>query len=316
MQVWKLTLTLTLFLATCGLTPLVQAQTPSNPNNDPRFTVLPDGTDLKSVKVSGSALSLTLGSGGAFTEALQARYAALKQDTKTNPAAKTQWVLIDLDANTVVDQSLNVDRKQFGASVSKIFVAGTLMDKQQGKFTNKKQLQLMADMLVVSSNTAWVELQKQIGDGDSDRGREANHKFTQRMGYEKTRGWQGNWGTIHGNELTAKELAAFLHDTYQGRYPGAEVVWKVMHTSRTGAARAKKYLPADLYVGGKTGTYDGDTVDGETGAPIIVHVRHQVLVFNVKGREFGLAILADTGSDETAALLAGGILREYTDYGK
>jgi hypothetical protein len=188
-----------------------------------------------------------------------------------------------------------------------------LLDKQGGELT-ANQLQLMADMIVISSNTAWVELQKQIGDGNSDLGRERNYQFTQRMGYERTRGFQGTWGTMHGNELTAHELVEYLYDTYHGNYPGAEAAWKIMHTGRTGAARAKKYIPTDVFIGGKTGTYDGDTVDPETGAPIVVHVRHQVLVFNVQGREYGLAILANTGSDESAAVLAGGILREYAGY--
>ena len=36
----------------------------------------------------------------------------------------------------------------------------------------------------------------------------------------------------------------------------------------------------------------------------------KVIVFNVGGREYGLSILADTGKDESAAALAGGIYRE------
>lgn len=313
MKARKLFIASAIVLAACGVSPRAQAQTPSNPVSDPNFLVLPDGKSLASVKVSGVPLSLTRGTGTVFSAASQAAYQKLKAETQSPGDHPVQWVLMDLDSHQIVDQSVNVDRKQFGASVSKVFVAGTLMDKQAGKLS-ANQLQLMADMLVISSNPAWVELQSQIGDGNADRGREINYNFTQRMGYSRTRGFQGTWGTMHGNELTVKELGEYLYDTYQGRYPGAEVVWKVMHTGRTGVSRAKKYIPTNVYVGGKTGTYDGDTVDPETGAPIIVHVRHQVLTFNVKGREFGLAILANTASDESAALLAGGILREYTGY--
>jgi hypothetical protein len=171
------------------------------------------------------------------------------------------------------------------------------------------QKQLFANMLVVSSNTAWTELQKQIGDGNSDKGRERIFNFTERMGYVDTRGWQGSWGSRHGNELTAADLAELLHDTYKGNFPGAETFWKFMHTCRTGSERGRKYLPSSLIVGAKTGTYDGPTqIDGVSTS---VKVRNHIMVFYWNGHQYGLTILADTGSDETAAALAGGLVREY-----
>jgi hypothetical protein len=284
---------------------------------DPGFLKLADGRDLKSVKVNGANLSLSRGSGQSMGAAAQALFERIRQDSKTQPGYPVQWVLMDLDNRQVLEQSAEASRKQFGASVSKIFVGGTLMDKQNGAISNS-QLSLLASMIVVSSNTAWTELQRQIGDGDSNRGRETIYNFTQRMGYERTRGFQGWWGDMHGNELAPDELAEFLYDTYQNRYPGAEVLWKVMHTGRTGAARAKKYIPSSQIVGSKTGTYDGPTVDPETGLSTgadgkayKVRVRHQVLVFNSNGRQYALTILADTGSDESAAALAGGLYRAY-----
>jgi hypothetical protein len=69
-------------------------------------------------------------------------------------------------------------------------------------------------------------------------------------------------------------------------------------------------------VGSKTGTYSGSTVDPETGHGITVDVAHQVMVVNVEGKEYAIVILSNTGSDETAAVLAGGLLREYTGYGR
>ena len=84
-----------------------------------------------------------------------------------------------------------------------------------------------------------------------------------------------------------------------------------MHTCRTGATRGRKYIPKEIFVGGKTGTYDGPTENPETGKNYNVKVRNHLLVFNVQGKQFGLAILANTGSDESAALMAGGLIREY-----
>jgi hypothetical protein len=37
-----------------------------------------------------------------------------------------------------------------------------------------------------------------------------------------------------------------------------------------------------------------------------------LLVFNIDGRQYALAVLANSGSDESAALMAGGLIREYT----
>lgn len=292
------------------------AARPSHPETDPQFLKLPDGTDLKSLKVSGFPLELLKGTGETFSAVQQTQFADLRAASQNELTHPVQWLLMDLENHQTVDSSANPNKKMFGASVSKIFVAGALVDKQGGLLP-KAQLQLFADMLVVSSNPAWLELQRQAGGGDADRGRAVIQAFTQRMGYKNTRGFQGFLGTVHGNELTASDLADFLFDTYQGRYPGAEIVWKVMHTSRTGATRAKKYIPTSVFVGGKTGTYDGDTIDPDTGLPTgpdgkpyLVRVRHHVIVFRVAGREYGLAILADTGSEESAALLAGGLYRE------
>lgn len=293
------------------------AALPSNPETDPNFIQLPDGTRLNQIKVRGSSLYLVRGTGETFSSSRHQQFDELYSESRSNPEAPFQWVLMNLDTHQIIDQSLSSQRKFFGASVSKIFVSGALLDRQNGQLSST-QKQLMADMLVVSSNTAWTNLQRQIGDGVSDRGRERIHAFTQRMGYERTRGFQGWWDDLHGNELTALELAEFLYDTYWGNYPGAEFNWKIMHTSRTGSQRAKKYLPKNLFVGGKTGTYHGETVDPETGKskfpdgrPYRVQMNSQVVVFNSEGRQYALTILANTGSNTTAAVLAGGLYRRY-----
>lgn len=282
----------------------------SNPVLDPQFTKLPSGQDLSSLSVSGTKLSLTRGSGAAFTSTVRANYEALKKATQTDPTHKVQWTLMDLSSHRIVERSLSAHKKLFGASSSKLYVGAALLDKQKGSLS-ASQLQLMANMLVVSSNEAWTELQSQIGGGDSNKGRQLIQEFTQRMGYKETRGFQGYWGTLHGNELIPDESVELLYDLYRGAFPGAEIQWKLMHTCRTGASRGLKYIPSNIYVGGKTGTYDGSTENPETGASYNVAVRNHLLVFYVGGRQYGLAILANTGTDESAALLAGGLVREH-----
>lgn len=299
------------------------ASPPANPANDPNFLTLADGYDLRKVVVQKKPLSLTFGTGKEFTNAEESEYKKLKRRTQSDPKSQVQWALMDLDRHQVLQKSVGSDRKIFGASSSKVFVAGALLDKQQGRLS-EQQVQLMGNMLVVSSNVAWVELQNQIGDGDDDNGRVMIHAFTRNLGYENTRGYQGTLAKntpcqVHGNEMTADETAQYLHDVYWGRFSGAETLWKFMHTCRTGVERGLKYLPKDQIVGGKTGTYRGASVDPDTGSEFNsdgskyrVHVRNHQIVFNLKNRQYALVILANTGSDEDAALLAGGLYREYS----
>jgi hypothetical protein len=297
------------FLVSLLATSITQAVL-KDPSSDSQFMLLPDGTKIESIVVSNSPLALNKGEGKVFNAELQAKYEKIKLDSQTLSNYPVQWTLVDLDSEKILASSKEGDRRIFGASVSKIYVAGALLDKQNG-IISPTQLQEMADMIVVSSNTAWTSLQNQIGGGDSDAGRAAIHAFTQKMGYLNTRGFQGYWGSIHGNELTTNELTAFLVDTYKARYPGAEVLWKLMYAFRTGTLRGDKYLPSDVFIGGKTGTYDGPTVDPYSGEDITVKVRHQTSVFSAGGRRFGLSVLSDTGTSETAAILTGGLAREY-----
>lgn len=289
----------------------------THPAADPQFEILPGQIKMSNIKVKGAALSLTHGQGIAFTAKEHAAYLKLKTDSQSLSDHKVQWVFMNLDTHQIIEQSLSSTRKIFGASSSKVFVGATLLNQQNGEL-NSSQRQKMADMLVVSSNAAWTDLQALIGEGNSNLGRERIHRFTQSMGYARTRGFQGYWGDLHGNELTALESAEFLFDTYQARYAGAETLWKLMHTVRTGAQRGFRYIPSSVFVGGKTGTYDGTTVDPETGSDknkdgsaYKVAVRNHLLVFFMNGNQYAITVLADSASDDSAALLVGGLIREY-----
>jgi hypothetical protein len=293
------------------ISPLAFAVMPTNPVTDANFTILPNGKDLRTISTSGGKLALKKGDGKVFTAALQEKYVKLKTDSKTIPNYPVTWVLMDLDNHQIIDQSLESNRKQFGASVNKAFIGAALLDNQGGTLT-ATQLTLMSRMLADSSNVARDEIAyNQIGGGSKTRGRQAIHAFTQRMGYARTVAFGGYLGKMHGNELTALETAELFYDIYHARFPGAEYEWKLMHTCRTGAGRARTYLPADMFIGGKTGTYHGSTVDPETGKGTTVNVRHHSIVFNYGGRQYALTMFANNGRDDTTAILAGGIFREY-----
>ena len=107
------------------------------------------------------------------------------------------------------------------------------------------------------------------------------------------------------------ELVRFVYDTYHRRYEGAEVLWEIMQATVTGRKRINKYAAKDIFIGGKTGTYDGPNVSPETIKLNTIRARNHVVSLKSGHKAYGLAILSNTGSGEDVAVLGGGLLREY-----
>ncbi len=285
--------------------------------NDKDYFTLDDRTDLRYLggKSATRLLTRIKGKGQKFGAQQRKRYCKLKKNSE-----QIQWVLNDLESGEIISKSADAEKLFFGASVSKLFVAAALLNKQKGEL-NKAQLNQLVKMIVVSNNRAWKELQRQTGnDGSDDSGRAAVDKFVQQMGYADIKGFQG-WmknkdGTrIHGNELNALQLSNFLYDTYKRNYEGAEVLWKIMHATRTGRNKIDKYTPSEVFIGGKTGTYHGPNASPKTIRHPTIRAQNHAAVLNINGRYYGLSILTNTGSDEAVAILGGGLIREYLGVG-
>ncbi|MGI9364836.1 MAG: serine hydrolase, partial [Rhizobiaceae bacterium] len=265
---------------------------------------------LADAKTKG-LLKRARGVGARFGSKQKARYCQLK-----NSGVPIQWVVNDLDTGQVIARSRNAQQLYFGASVAKLFVAAAFLDKTNGQFS-QKQLRELVRMIVISDNPAWKSLQRQTGGSDSNyAGRVAVQAFVKRMGYPTIQGYQGwmkhkNGTREHGNELNALELARFLFDTYQQKYPGADVLWEIMRATRTGRSKIGKYTPSQLFIGGKTGTYDGPNESPATVRLAKIGARnHAVTLFTDRGT-FGISVLANTSRNEDVAILGGGLMREY-----
>lgn len=305
-----------LLIAACAsgiyLKPEAVLAADNNALSDDEFFTLSDETNLRSF--GGTEVQELLvrrrGGGFSFTPRQEKQYCQIK----TNKAI--QWVLTDLDTGHTISSSPNAGELFFGASTSKIFVAAALLDKQKGKIS-KEQLILMCRMVVRSDNPAWRELQRQVGeDGSDDSGRRAIQAFTDKMGYENLRAFQGwaeqkDGSRVHGNELNSTDLAQFLYDTYHNKYPGAEILWKVMHATRTGSNKIDKYTPKSIFIAGKTGTYHGINESKKTIQLSEIKARNHATVFSYKDKHYSLTILSNTGKDEDVAVLGGGLMREY-----
>jgi hypothetical protein len=290
--------------------PSIAADNPAA--DDEQFFTLSNGTNLRSFggPEVRKLLSRQKGGGVSFGARQEKQYCRLKHNDQI------QWCLSALETGDVISRSPNAGEVFFGASASKVFVAATLLDKQNGEIS-KKQLILMTRMIVRSSNPAWRELQCECGeDGSDDAGRQAVHAFIQKMGYENLRAFQG-WMTrpdgskLHGNELNSLDVARFLFDTYHNRYPGAEILWKIMQGTRTGSKKINKYTPSSIYIAGKTGTYHGSNESKATIKHAAIKARNHITVFNINGKQYSLTILSNTGKDEDVAVLGGGLMREY-----
>ena len=189
--------------------------------------------------------------------------------------------------------------------------------EKAGGRLDREQLDLLIRMIVVSDNGAWRALQRQAGpDGSDDGGRAAVQAFTRRRGYPTIQGFQGwmrrpDGSRVHGNELNAVEVSRFLRDTYLRRYAGADVLWKVMQATRTGASKIDKYTPADVYIAGKTGTYSGSNESPATVKLPAIHARNHAASVLIGGRQYGITILCNTGDSEDVAVLGGGLQREF-----
>lgn len=308
----KYTTTFTFLSLLCLLLPFSAHGANDATMSDEQFFTLHSGTNLRSF--GGPEVRKLLfrkrGGGAAFGVKQQRLYCKLKKNKQI------QWTLSDLESGKIISRSDNATDVFFGASTSKIFVAAALLDKQDGELS-KKQLILMTNMIVRSSNPAWKELQRQAGtNGTDDSGRQAVHAFIKKMGYENLRAFQG-WmirqdGTrLHGNELNSLAVAQFLFDTYHNRYPGAEILWKIMHATRTGRKKINKYTPKNIYIAGKTGTYHGPNESKSTIRYNAIKARNHATVFNINGKYYSLTILSNTGRDEDVAVLGGGLMREF-----
>ncbi len=285
---------------------------------DGTFFTLDNGIDLREMadKETRKLLKRVRGEGEAFGDVQWKRYCKLKRDS-----VPIQWVVNKLETGEVISRSANAEQLFFGASVSKLFVAAALLDKQEGRFT-RKQLRQLAFMIVVSDNVTWLDLQRQAGeDGSSDSGRAAVQAFVRRMGYRTIKGFQGWKGRRegvrgeHGNELNALELSQFLFDTYHRNYRGADVLWQIMQATKTGDRKIDKYTPATIYLAGKTGTYSGPNEAPDTVHLPTIKARNHAAVLMLGDGHYGISVLSNTGDNEDVAVLAGGLMREFLGVG-
>ena len=74
-----------------------------------------------------------------------------------------------------------------------------------------------------------------------------------------------------------------------------------MQATVTGRQRINKYAPQNVFVGGKTGTYDGPNASPATVNLKSIRARNHVVNLKIGNKIYGLSILSNTGSGEDVA---------------
>lgn len=206
---------------------------------------------------------------------------------KTND--KVYWCIYDIQNDKALASSKGADKNVYGASVPKICVAAAAFDNNGGKLSTDKDYQMAIKLLVKSDNEVWTPVQNLAG------GTEAVNSWADKMGYTMKPARNG------GNSCNAFDMCKFFSDVCHNRFKGAENIFKMSSSCQTHSSRSLKYMPTDVYIGGKTGTYN---------------VSNHDCCFIQKGDKFYsisvLTELGSTGSDVIACMFRG-LYDEYID---
>jgi hypothetical protein len=256
------------------------------------------------VLTSGISNEKVYGTGCTYGHEQRVLYQAVKNSLKDN----YQWVLRNLDTNTIVTKSSKPNRQFYGASVSKVFVAGAYLDSLGGQPT-PDGIEHINKLIVVSSNSSWSALQVLLGSGDENLGRQRVESFLKKLDITKSIGYRGYLNGVHGNEVNAMDISKFIQSSYDERYYGSKHLFQTMFLSRTGKLRGKKYFPKNMNIGGKTGSYNGQTsVNGEA---ITSKSNHHTIVFKKNNHYYSLTVLSDPGTNEEVAVLSQGLVEQF-----
>lgn len=204
-------------------------------SDDPSFFTDSKGKNLLTL-ASGSGISLTRKKGlnGSFDKA---KYNSSKNNSKV------YWAVYDITANKLLASSSNASSNVYGASVPKVCVASAAFSVNKGVLPSDSDYGKVIKLLVNSDNTVWDDVGKLAG-GDN-----AVNDWASAMGYKMKPGRRA------GNQSNALDMCKFWSDVCQGKFPGADTIFRITSACNTGKSRSLKCMPSDVYMGGKTGSY-------------------------------------------------------------
>lgn len=237
------------------------------------------GRNLAAIaQAAGVTLQRKTGANGPFDPT---KYAA----AKTNP--RVYWAVYDINAEKLLAASANGAVNVYGASVPKVCVASAALARHQGVLPSNADYGKVARLLVLSDNTVWDAVGALAG-GDA-----AVNQWAASMGYNMRPARRA------GDQANAITMCKFWSDVCHGRFPGADVIFRITSACHTGGTRSLRCMPSNIYIGGKTGSYDA--------------VNHDTCWIQRGDRLFSITVLTELGGagNDAISYMFRGLYDEY-----
>lgn len=183
------------------------------------------------------------------------------------------WQVYLRDLEHDKEFGIAVDSQQ-SASMIKMFVAGTCLDNYDSlcKKYSKEFVDInINNVIVVSSNPAWTDLVRALGDGSYDKGFNMVNDWAHEHGYNDVE----TQNEDSHNFCSTKDTTQFFKDCYTGKYEWGDRLMELFHKQ---AYRHK--IPAGVPVNVKTGNKTGDLFTTENDT-CIVYAPHGTYILSV-----------------------------------
>lgn len=212
-----------------------------NWSKDTNFFKLKSGFDLsKTAKSVGITLKRNKGLGNEFSQEVYNFY-------KDNP--KVHWAVYDITGDSLIDCSTFADSNLYGASVPKVCVSSASISLYGEESLTYMDWGNIIRLLVVSDNSVWGKVQNLAGP------KGMVNKWAKSMDYRMKPEFNG------GNSVNALDMSFFWRDVCRNEFNGAEAIFRITSSCATSSTRSRKCMPTDVYLGGKTGTYNNSCHD-------------------------------------------------------
>lgn len=263
------------------------------------------GGNYLELSTDGSKNSIQFGSGENYAKDQAREFESIL----LSRSPQIQWELRDLTNNKIINKSNSVSKLFYGASLSKIFVASAFFNQTADEDISSQSRQELSDLIVKSSNSAWTSLQIKVGLGDEDLGKREIQSFLNSLCIYDSIGYRGYLGNTHGNEINVSDVSTFIQSSFNQEYLNSNHLFKLLFISKTGKSRLKKYFSNSMIIGGKTGTYKGNT--SINGKRVVTDSNHHMIVFKHRKKYYSMVVLSDGVAQEKLSVLAFGLFKKY-----
>ncbi len=225
--------------------------------------------------------------------------------TNEKKSSTMQWYCAELTSQNElkpISMSYNPKKSTYAASVLKVPDAVAFVDLIRKGNISKDDVQKMLNMIAGSDNKSWGEIRAMI-DGVKSANKNTGHA---KVGKYFNQPHMRKYGlSRNGKNMTAQGSAELMKDIFLEKLPGSEMIKGAMITCHTGGNRVEKYLPQDVVVASKTGSWGNKTGSrGKWNAEMS-------MIFLPDGRKYILTAFVSGGSNraERIAALAGGLFQ-------